>query len=228
MDPGHLYDVYLEKGERKTFAVAVHWPGWCRSASEERAALDALLGCAQRYASIPAAAKLDFSAPASVSDLLVVAHLEGDTTTDFGAPSKMLDDEWGLIDVDDLGRYKALILGCWDAFDQAVEMGRGKALKKGPRGGGRDLEQIVEHVYQAERAYLGKLGWSVSEAEGSIEQKMSLQRGQILAGIEAAAAGKLPRQGPRGGKRWPPSFFARRLAWHAVDHAWEIEDRILD
>lgn len=24
---------------------------------------------------------------------------------------------------------------------------------------------------------------------------------------------------------WPARYAARRIAWHALDHAWEIEDR---
>ena len=31
--------------------------------------------------------------------------------------------------------------------------------------------------------------------------------------------------GPMGGKKWPPRYAARRLAWHVLDHLWEIEDR---
>jgi hypothetical protein len=26
-------------------------------------------------------------------------------------------------------------------------------------------------------------------------------------------------------KLWSPRYFVRRSAWHALDHAWEIEDR---
>jgi hypothetical protein len=35
----------------------------------------------------------------------------------------------------------------------------------------------------------------------------------------------LPAAGPRGGKIWSVRYFVRRTAWHALDHAWEIEDR---
>jgi hypothetical protein len=28
-----------------------------------------------------------------------------------------------------------------------------------------------------------------------------------------------------GDRRWPARYAARRIAWHALDHAWEIEDR---
>ncbi len=30
---------------------------------------------------------------------------------------------------------------------------------------------------------------------------------------------------PLGGRRWPARYAARRIAWHTLDHAWEIEDR---
>jgi hypothetical protein len=36
--------VYLEVGEKKTFACSVDWPGWCRSGRDEDAALQALAG----------------------------------------------------------------------------------------------------------------------------------------------------------------------------------------
>lgn len=26
-------------------------------------------------------------------------------------------------------------------------------------------------------------------------------------------------------KGWPPRYAARRIAWHVLDHAWQIEDR---
>ena len=27
------------------------------------------------------------------------------------------------------------------------------------------------------------------------------------------------------GRKWTSRYAARRVAWHALDHAWEIEDR---
>jgi hypothetical protein len=49
----------------------------------------------------------------------------------------------------------------------------------------------------------------------------------ILDALASAARGEVPTQGPRGGTRWTPRYFVRRMAWHVLDHAWEIEDRIL-
>jgi hypothetical protein len=47
----------------------------------------------------------------------------------------------------------------------------------------------------------------------------------VIDGLRASARGEIPAKGPRGGMRWTARKFARRLAWHAIDHAWEIEDR---
>ena len=30
---------------------------------------------------------------------------------------------------------------------------------------------------------------------------------------------------PLAGRKWTTRYAARRIAWHALDHAWEIEDR---
>ena len=38
---------------------------------------------------------------------------------------------------------------------------------------------------------------------------------------EFAASGS-----PLAGRHWPQRYAVRRIAWHALDHTWEIEDRI--
>jgi hypothetical protein len=57
--------------------------------------------------------------------------------------------------------------------------------------------------------------------EGNIQIRQA-----ILDALEAAKKGVLPARGPRGGIIWPPRYFIRRAAWHILDHAWEIDDRI--
>jgi hypothetical protein len=56
---------------------------------------------------------------------------------------------------------------------------------------------------------------------------MEQQRQLILGTLGPAARREVPPQGPRGGSRWTPRYFVRRAAWHILDHAWEIEDRVL-
>ena len=95
------------------------------------------------------------------------------------------------------------------------------------RGGGRDLETIQTHVLGAEQAYLGKLAWKFSQPdEQNLQQALAETRQQVRLALAAALRGELPESGPRGGSVWPPHYFVRRMAWHVLDHAWEIEDRI--
>jgi hypothetical protein len=78
-------EVYLEAGRKKTFAGALDWPGWCRSAADEGTALAALVAYAPRYAEI-VAATFDFTPPDDSAAFAVVERLAGNSTTDFGAP----------------------------------------------------------------------------------------------------------------------------------------------
>ena len=222
------HGIYLEIGKKKIFAVAVDWPGWCRAGRDEMGAVEALLAAAPRYARIVRDAGMPLAVPTETADFNIVARLQGNSTTDFGAPDSQLPGDQELIESDQLDRLQRILQACWHAFDRAVQKGTGHELQKGPRGGGRDLMQIVEHVVGAEESYLRALGWKAMAVDGeTILERKERVRDEVLRGLAAGAEGQLPQQGPRGGKRWPARFFARRLAWHAIDHAWEIEDRII-
>jgi len=213
--------VYLERGAKRTFACAVEWPGWLRSGRDEGSALEALLAAGPRYARALKPARLGFSAPSDVSAFEVVARHKGNATTDFGAPDVVPAVDERDLDGSDVERTSAIMRAGWRALDAAVASARGKRLAKGPRGGGRDLDAIVRHVVDAESGYLGALGWKGPTGSSSSEE----HRKTVLGGLAASARGDIPARGPRGGKRWRPRYFARRLTWHALDHAWEIEDR---
>jgi hypothetical protein len=58
-------------------------------------------------------------------------------------------------------------------------------------------------------------------------EELSRTRQAILMALEISVKEGLPERGPRGGIIWPPRYFVRRVAWHVLDHAWEIEDRIV-
>ena len=49
-------------------------------------------------------------------------------------------------------------------------------------------------------------------------------RAAITTALQQAAAAA-PPAGPAKAKRWPQRYAARRIGWHVLDHAWEIEDR---
>ncbi len=227
MRSSNKIDVYLEVGKKRTFAGAVDWPGWCRSGRDEASALQALFDYGPRYARALGAARLGFQAPADPAVLTVIERLAGDATTDFGAPCVAPTSDKKPVDDADLKRFQALLKACWRTFDKAVRAAQGKELSKGPRGGGRELEAIVEHVRGADEGYLGALGWKLKPGEtNDSRKKLESTRQAIPGALAAAARGEIPRRGPRGGVRWTPRYFVRRVAWHTLDHAWEIEDRV--
>ncbi len=226
-EPRTQHDIYLEVGKRRVFAGAIDWPGWCRSGRNVESAIQALADYAPRYAGVMESSELALELPTGSERFNIVETLPGDSSTDFGAPGGIPKADYDPIDAPEMDRLKNVLQACWAAFDSAAAAAQGKELKKGPRGGGRDLEAIIDHVLGADIAYLKRIGWPVKDPRGaSTQQQLGEVRRHILEGLEAAASGELPTVGPRGGKRWPPRYFVRRVAWHALDHAWEIEDRV--
>ncbi len=129
----------------------------------------------------------------------------------------------------ELERLSHILRACWAAFDDAVRAARGKELRKGPRGGGRELEGIARHVAEAEASYAQRTGlkfsWNELTREPDVEAVLAASHEKVLEALAAVAVIGMPPPGPRGGARWPARYFARRVAYHVVDHAWEIEDR---
>jgi hypothetical protein len=215
-------DVYLDVGSKRVFASAVDWPGWARNGRDEQAALSALLDYGRRYRAAMGDAAHDLKLPATTDHLRVVERADGNATTDFGAPGAIPDLDRRATDNDELDRLLRLLKAAWAAFDTAAKSANGHELApSGPRGGGRTVARMRDHVLEADAAYLRGLG-------GRHDPKANwaaLQEAFVAAAI-SRAHGELPEVGPRGGKRWPARYAIRRSAWHALDHAWEIEDRL--
>jgi hypothetical protein len=206
--------VYLEVGKRRVFAAAADWPGWVRSGKDETAALEALASARVRYAAVPKAARVAF-APAAGFDVL--ERLPGNATTEFGAPGVIAKAEAKRLTKKEAGRLSALVAASWTVFDRVVEKAP-QSLRKGPRGGGRDRDAMVEHVLGAEIAYARKLGLRLKQPVAGDSAAVREHRNAIVAGIRAGTRGAA-----EGG--WPARYAARRIAWHVLDHAWEMEDR---
>ena len=221
-------ETYLEIGSRRVFAGALDWPGWCRSGRGEAAALEALATYGPRYAAALGDAARELALPADEAALDVVERLQGDATTDFGAPGIAPPADQRPLDHAELGRQVELLRACWRAFDAAVEeaVRSGAPLRKGPRGGGRELHAIVSHVLEADLAYLARLGGQHRKTEGAdVADELALLRARMVETLSSRARGEPPTRTPRSGVLWTPRYAIRRSAWHALDHAWEIEDR---
>ena len=213
-----LTPVYLETGKQRVFAAALDWPGWCRSAKHETGALEALAAYGGRYAEVPKEAAIPFPSR-SADDFEVVERVRGSATTDFGAPGEPAAKDKQPINAKDAARLAALVSAAWKVFDRVVAKAPA-SLRKGPRGGGRDRDAMVEHVLSAEVAYARKLGVRLDQPARGDTRAVSAERRAIVEALQAAAGKRLPTE-----KGWPAPYAARRIAWHALDHAWEMEDR---
>ncbi len=219
--------VYTESGAKRAFAGVIEWPGWSRGGRRQDDALGALFAYAPRFADAVAGSLPGFKVPRSVSDLVVVERLRGDATTDFGAPAVAPAADARQIDSRELKRLVSILEASWGAFDRIVHAAVGTELRKGPRGGGRELDGIVDHVIGAEVSYVAKLAVPRPKVEGrGWREAAEEERGVVRDALFRAVTEGLPAKGPRGGSVWLPRYFVRRAAWHVLDHAWEIEDRV--
>jgi hypothetical protein len=221
-------DIYLEIGKKKTFAGSIEWPGWCRSGRDDAFAVQALADYAPRYARVMKGQGIAFEVPADVSGFNVIERLRGTATTDFGAPEIAPASDDRPVNEAELQRQVHILRACWAAFDAAARGATGQELRLGPRGGGRDLDGIIRHALGADLSYLSRINLRAKlDEEADVTAERDRVWRLIHQGLESAVQNGLPESGPRGGKLWTPRYFVRRTAWHELDHAWELEDRII-
>ncbi len=211
--------VVVEVTPKRSFASAIEWPGWTRSGRTPAAALETLAAYADRYHAVATTAGLTVPTLTGVESFAVIEEVEGDATTSFGAPSKAATVECQTVTGREADRVAKLLDAAWTVLDQVVATSPAQ-LRKGPRGGGRDRDAMFEHVLGAEQAYAGKLGVRVPQPSGGDRVAIRAMREALLAVVRGDRTGQPARAGG-----WTPRFGARRLAWHALDHAWEMQDR---
>ena len=209
--------VYLEAGAKKVFACSIDFPGWCRSGKDEEAALEALADYAPRYAEVAKVAKVAF--PAKAVELEVVERVKGKGATDFGIPHEIPKADAEPLTARQAARQVALMEAAWALLDKAARSTPAE-LRKGPRGGGRDRDKMLDHVLGAEAAYARKLGIKHPQPELGDTRAIKALRDELAETLRGASDGS-----PLVPKGWPPRYAMRRIAWHVLDHAWEMQDR---
>ena len=117
------------------------------------------------------------------------------------------------------GRWTDLVEASWEFLD-GVAASAPAALRKGPRGGGRDRDKMRQHVVSAEASYARMLGIKHQEPAFDDADAVAALRHDIVAVLRQPSDGS--RLTPKG---WTQRYAARRVAWHVLDHAWEMQDR---
>jgi hypothetical protein len=220
---GDAIRVMIELGRKKPVAVAVafDWPGWERSGTSEDDALRVLATYHRRYARVAELAGLadEFG---RASDPVVVQRLEGIGMTDFyGLSMRAAGPEEEQMSDAACGRKIALLRACWTYFDDVASRVSAE-LRKGPRGGGRDRDRIVQHVNNVE---IGDFARKV----GVITPPEAWQDPDALRAYREAFCAAIREYNARGAsaRNWTVQFVIRHSAYHVLDHAWEMEDRDL-
>jgi hypothetical protein len=209
-----LIRALVERSPRKVFVAALDWPGLVRAGKDEALAVEALLAAVERYA--PVARAAGYPLPGVDLRVEVAERVEGGSGTAFGVPSAIVDDDRRPVTPDEAARHAALVEAAWAAFD-AIAAAAPESLRKGPRGGGRDRTKIVAHVDEADAAYAREMGLRHRPDDRTAVEAMRAEMLEVL---------RRPSDGaPLADRTWPPRYAARRIAWHALDHAWEIQDR---
>jgi hypothetical protein len=211
-----IVPVFLEVGSKRIFASAADWPGWCRTAKTEELTLEALLAYAPRYEVVARHAGIAFP---SAIELSVVEQQPGDATTDFGAPSTTAEAEREKLTAAKAKRQVALVRAAWAVLEEIASQSPAE-LRKGPRGGGRDRDKMLDHVVGAESAYARKIGVKIKQPAFADTEAVAAMREEIAAVLGSTSDGSAVVE--RG---WTSRYTARRIAWHALDHAWEMQDR---
>jgi len=208
--------VVLEVAPMKAFASALDWPGWSRSGKTPDAAVEALLAYAPRFEPVAREAGLAFPSSFEVD---VVDQLEGGSGTAFGVPSRIHEADRQPVDPPEADRQARIVAAASTTFDRVVA-GAPAALRKGPRGGGRDRDKMVGHVIEADVAYAREIGIKVKQPDPADRAAVEAIRAQVLDVLRQPSGGA-----PLADRKWTARYAARRIAWHALDHAWEMQDR---
>ena len=219
--------VALEVGPgRRVFAQALDWIGWCRAGKDEEAALHQLVIAGPRYAPVAARAGLPFTIPPSFETFEVVERVAGNATTDFGAPAVLLPADQQPLNEANIERLTSLLAACWSTFDDVFRSIPAELRGKKPERG-RSPDAMRLHLLEADLMHLSGLGPAYRKPDPArIAEQEAEVREHMLAALRTVPLDEASAPRRKSGFLWTPRFAARRSAWHALDHAWELQGRL--
>jgi hypothetical protein len=216
----HALRVALEVGPKgkRVAAVAPDWPGLERGAKTAEAAIERLRSYLPRYAPVAELAGLEAEFTA-VTTVDVIERYPGTGSTDFwGISFAFSDIDRQALSREELERDLTLMRACWTFFD-GVRARVSPEMRKGPRGGGRDRDQIVGHTMRVEHDWAEKVGVHAPQEALLTGEDLRAYRDAYCEAIRA-----YHREGKRA-RAWPLRYLLRHTAFHTLDHAWEMEDK---
>src|SRR5215208_5920404 len=180
--------VYIEAGAKKVFACSIDFPGWCRSGKTEEEALEALAAYAPRYAEVAKLAK-------AAERFEVVERVKGKGATDFGIPHEIPKADAEPLSARQAARQVELMRAAWALLDTVAKASPAE-LRKGPRGGGRDRDKMLDHVLGAEAAYARQVGVKHPAPQVGDRKGVKALRDDLAEALGGASDGSRPT--PKG------------------------------
>jgi hypothetical protein len=201
-------------------AFAPDWPGLERGAKTEKDALERLVAYIPRYAKVAQLAGMQ-DAFKKFKNVEVVERFTGPGSTDFwGISFGFSSIDKHPMSVKELDHELTLLRACWTFFDKMRARVSTK-LQKGPRGGGRDRDEIIRHIFINEQDWVKKIGVVTPDKAMRSTAGMKTHRDSFCKAVRAFhAQDKMARN-------WPLRYLIRHTAYHTLDHAWEMEDKDL-
>ena len=169
------------KGKRSV-AFALDWPGWSRGAKTAEVAVETFESYRSAIDQSPRWLEWrgEFDAAGPIE---IVEDKVGTPSTDFWAISfAPSSTELDPMDNAKLERGITLLRACWAFFD-AVAARVSPEMRKGPRGGGRERDEIIRHVFRVESLDFAK------------QVGLRSPDGPILAGKSCTAIGTTTSRG---------------------------------
>jgi hypothetical protein len=209
--------------DKRSVAFSVDWPGWARGAKTADVALETLEAYRARYRPVAEIAGMaeEF---AVAGPLEIVEEKVGAGSTDFWGISftpSALEPE----PMDDaiLERGITLLQAAWAFFDDIAARVTPE-MRPGPRGGGRNRDQIIRHVIRNESEdFARKVGIRIPEEGAMTPEGLRQHRHDFIQAMRAYNAGQVEKRM----RSWNLPFVIRHSAFHTLDHAWEMEDKDL-
>jgi hypothetical protein len=156
------------------------------------------------------------AAVATITAADVVERYTGTGGTDFwGISFAFSSIDHQVMSGEALERELTLMRACWTFFD-VVRARVSAEMQKGPRGGGRDRDRIVQHTLSVEMDWAGGVGVVTPDDALLTDEGLRTYRDAYCQGIRDYHA-----QGKQAGKqaKWPLHYLIRHTAFHTLDHA---------
>lgn len=208
--------VMIEVGKKRVVGVPLDWPGRDRPGKTEELALETLEAYRPRYRKVAALAGLEDEFDAA-GPLDIVEHIDYPSTVDYASySSRPASVELEQMSDAECERKLALLQACWAYFDQTWPK-VSEVLRKGPRGGDRDRDRIVQHTFAAETDFTKGVGVRTTVEEVLDPAGRQRHREAFVEALRTYNAENIK----------PTAFVIRRSCYHLLDHAWEMEDKDL-